>query len=419
MRKIASFLIFCLLLGLMVGQAYAKDPPDERLVHTVKRGEILSLIANKTYHVSWRKMAEVNKLKNPDLIYPGQKLVVPEKFVYSGKEKPIPVLIPAGKKVKFQASKIEVKDLQSVSAQSNSFIFPPVHQHQIVQDNEDQYDKDYQNFALIAGAGWYEKAKKTAEKPGSHKGNYQWLKARGYLGWTSYNGVDYGGGIFGFLARGKGKDNGYKYDWWKWVVGPTVKMYGDHWDADIDVGLGMQYDKGGIDLYKSKQSTPIFLASAHLNMFNLFTDNSSEWFRKSELNLEYVKSFSEDQKHSWNGEALEADPTEIETVELALRQSIYDISLTDTLRVVPEINLALGENIATDQAYFKFGPSASLGWYGQDIFNLALFNYELALSDGGEDKWHPVAFYIDAGQAWRAYQAHQIREATDEDLVVN
>jgi len=46
--------------------------------HIVKEGEWLSTIAPK-YDTTWQKLAETNKLENPDLIYPGQNLQVPDK----------------------------------------------------------------------------------------------------------------------------------------------------------------------------------------------------------------------------------------------------------------------------------------------------------------------------------------------------
>lgn len=44
--------------------------------YTVKRGDTLSEIAAH-YGVSWREMAKLNKLKNPDLIFPGQVFKIP------------------------------------------------------------------------------------------------------------------------------------------------------------------------------------------------------------------------------------------------------------------------------------------------------------------------------------------------------
>jgi nucleoid-associated protein YgaU len=47
--------------------------------YTVQKGDSLSKIAKKYPGLTWQKIYEVNKdqIKDPDLIYPGQKLVIP------------------------------------------------------------------------------------------------------------------------------------------------------------------------------------------------------------------------------------------------------------------------------------------------------------------------------------------------------
>lgn len=49
--------------------------PSLQTVYTVKSGDTLSGIAKK-YGTTWQKLAEVNKIKNPSLIYPGQQIVI-------------------------------------------------------------------------------------------------------------------------------------------------------------------------------------------------------------------------------------------------------------------------------------------------------------------------------------------------------
>lgn len=48
-------------------------------IYTVRSGDNLSKIA-KQYETSWEEIAEANGLKNPNLILPGQKLTIPDKF---------------------------------------------------------------------------------------------------------------------------------------------------------------------------------------------------------------------------------------------------------------------------------------------------------------------------------------------------
>ncbi len=52
-----------------------KAAPKYRTV-TMKSGDTLSEIAAK-YGVDWREMAKLNKLENPDLIFPGQVFKIP------------------------------------------------------------------------------------------------------------------------------------------------------------------------------------------------------------------------------------------------------------------------------------------------------------------------------------------------------
>lgn len=55
-------------------QVVVPQPPVR--VHIVKRGEYLSKIAGY-YGTTWQKLAEINGLKNPDLIFAGQKIILP------------------------------------------------------------------------------------------------------------------------------------------------------------------------------------------------------------------------------------------------------------------------------------------------------------------------------------------------------
>lgn len=45
-------------------------------IYIVKPGDVLWWIA-KQYGTTWEKLQEINKLKNPHLISPGQEIIVP------------------------------------------------------------------------------------------------------------------------------------------------------------------------------------------------------------------------------------------------------------------------------------------------------------------------------------------------------
>lgn len=54
-------------------QAYAQSPD----VYIVRDGDTLSAIGEK-YGVSWQKLAQINRLANPNLIFAGQRLIITE-----------------------------------------------------------------------------------------------------------------------------------------------------------------------------------------------------------------------------------------------------------------------------------------------------------------------------------------------------
>lgn len=58
-----------------------KAPETSSKVYSVKKGDTLSAIAKRKYGKAnqWTKIYEANKnkVKNPNLIYPGQKLIIP------------------------------------------------------------------------------------------------------------------------------------------------------------------------------------------------------------------------------------------------------------------------------------------------------------------------------------------------------
>jgi LysM repeat protein len=60
--------------------SYAPPPPPAgcNIVHVVRRGEYVKMIAAQ-YGVSWQSIVQANGLANPNVIYPGQHLIIPGK----------------------------------------------------------------------------------------------------------------------------------------------------------------------------------------------------------------------------------------------------------------------------------------------------------------------------------------------------
>src|SRR3990172_1937525 len=80
-RKVLPLLSILLLVFGMLAASYqpgfaaAETAATCKQWHTVQRGEYLSAIA-RMYRTDWRTLAELNNLKDPNKIYPGQKLCV-------------------------------------------------------------------------------------------------------------------------------------------------------------------------------------------------------------------------------------------------------------------------------------------------------------------------------------------------------
>lgn len=51
---------------------------EQAFVYVIKKGDCLSVLAEK-YGTTVKKLCELNNIRNPDLIYTGNKLLIPYK----------------------------------------------------------------------------------------------------------------------------------------------------------------------------------------------------------------------------------------------------------------------------------------------------------------------------------------------------
>lgn len=82
-RRVISILIVMTLIVASFGMAFADT------AYVVKQGDVLWKIANQ-YETTWQKLAEYNKLSNPHLIFPNQKILIPD----GASETPAPAPAP-------------------------------------------------------------------------------------------------------------------------------------------------------------------------------------------------------------------------------------------------------------------------------------------------------------------------------------
>ncbi len=257
---------------------------------------------------------------------------------------------------------------------------------------------------LLGGAGIYGNA---GGEP-RHNGWYVWGIFRyrpEFLRWRFW-GEEYNLGIHAFGNIFGGKDNDYNYHGKSWAVGPTLKVFGKHWDADMDAGWGKLYNYGGIYLYDSHQTDNLFRGNIHAN-FYARRDKGKKFLPKTEINFLVNYPIGSDQHHSWDNEPLDPKPFDNHTWELFLRQGIYDCQVTDNLRVTPEIQLRFGHEYGNHVSYYQIGPALTFSWRNRDIVNLYFLNYKEKLGADG-DQWHWVGGHVDSGELATAYKATRI-----------
>ena len=77
LKRTATIVLVVLVLTMVVGvQVVSAQPPGGRRIHIVRPGQTLSGIAAR-YGVSVWALARANHIYNPNLIYVGQRLVIP------------------------------------------------------------------------------------------------------------------------------------------------------------------------------------------------------------------------------------------------------------------------------------------------------------------------------------------------------
>jgi len=415
MRKIAVTIFMAMAFLLMSSAIMAETGAR---YYTVKKGDCLSVIGSKLC-VSWREIARINKIKNPDIIYPGQKFVIPEKITKKQEQKKVQVkeitkILPVQTEPMLEksifVSLLDKSKKQKAVIPAES-VPSKIAKVELLEGKDEKTETTtfLNRFDFYLGGGAYESVHENAQ------GWYAWGKARYRpfefdLGDNSYARV----GIFAFGALGEGNDRNYNYDWEKWAIGPTVKFLGSHWDSDLDVGFGKLYNKGGEDLYRSEQIDDIFLLSAHLNLYPR-RDAKKKWFPKIDLNFELTMPYSTRHEHTWNDQVLASDSNDNRSIELFLNQSIYDIDLEKHLRLTPGFNFGIGHNYGLDQSFYQLGPSATLSWHNEDIISISFLNYREMINGDG-DEWHWIGGYLNLGGIYKAYKASRIKEATEKDL---
>lgn len=260
-------------------------------------------------------------------------------------------------------------------------------------------------------------------------GNAKGPDADGYLFWakmrfrlwevTAKNGFKTCLGIYGFGAFGEGNDQDYRYHWYEYNFGPTIKLINPkhNWDSDADFGAGRVYNKGGIGGYESWQVDKTFNTSLHINEYNRRAKDVQQkgvLFPRNEFNLEYRYPYSSRQHQSSNGVDLQPNPYDNRRLEATVNIGIKDIYWKSS-RFTPGFNLGVGHEYGLKQDYYQVGPDVTWALYNQDIVRIGAMNFKDLLG-GATSQWHYLFGWISWDGAWRAYKASKIHTASAVEI---
>ena len=76
LTQLLAAILIAAQVALCEAPVQAAPPPESTVVHVVRLGETLSLIARR-YNTTVRAIAELNGMVNPNLIHVGQRLLIP------------------------------------------------------------------------------------------------------------------------------------------------------------------------------------------------------------------------------------------------------------------------------------------------------------------------------------------------------
>ena len=142
-----------------------------------------------------------------------------------------------------------------------------------------------------------------------------------------------------------------EYDWDRFVGGTTMKFTRKAFSWDVDMGIGELREHGSArnGRYKSRQEDDLYYLFTHIE-FRL-RDYDYLLFPKVALDFEGVGVFNSDHVHKWEGQALEPSPYDRRRFETNLIIGVRDCSITDNLRITPEIIAGYGREYG--ESYFR------------------------------------------------------------------
>jgi len=498
MTKKVLGLAFAVTLAVLTffGTAEAFD------LHIVKSGENLSKIAVQHESVSWKEIWKANKsnIKNPNFIYPGQELVIPDQqdvFLYEnpgadkykgsldealellGFPKDVSEMLKEkiAKKehewhsiavgdelaMTFGRNKVRYKTVAAWKDESQlqaakkytvisdnteyALLYPlvcgnwsrlgnieilvqkkitPVHgveQEPEVEVSEKTHYPELKEVSerkisefnpedmieVFAGAGYYTNAYENIDADGY----FVWALARFQPFKLSFENFDVKLGAFIKGGIGGGDSSGYDYHSKYYLIGPSIKAYGDTWDMNTDIGVGERWNKGGKGLYRSELEEDIFGVNADFSEYSRRLDGKL-WFPKWTLDAQYLKPFNVDHKHWWKGKSLAPDPYDGERFELGFTQYLYDFWYDHKLfRLTPGIRFGGGHEWGPDKSFGRIDLPVQWATHNYSILKASIGYKE---QFGGTGDQYIAALSLNVVGLFDAIRISSIKEAHKDEL---
>ncbi len=437
--------------------------------YAVRKGDCLSVVG-KQLGVPWRKIAKASKVKGPKYtIYIGQKLNIPRETVKAAtvqtttvKTVTVPESTQYLEKINLLQTQIselkqklnEATALAAKKEKTSTQVAAVTTEVQTsistVQETRDETATEAEAAVAkttVKGETEAAESQKTdsklvataftpvvseSKKSASANDQFDWFMIKG--GWRSqdnktvnqgdtyqtkiryrpfsFNAFGHDVGVGGFFIgeTGSGSSGASDFRWNKLTLGPTAKVYGNHWNAVTELGWSGQWDYGAND----KQTTYSGYLLQYLNLEQRRAAKKKA-FPQTELVGYFTAPYESSKESTKPGKTMGMSlaPTNKAVMGLEIRQSLYDFDLSDHLTLAP--GLMAGGGLEATAPFGKIGPFAKLRSYDQDII-IADINLKDVSGVQGYRSYYSVNLVLSG--VINAIKAAGITEAEAADLTV-
>lgn len=217
-------------------------------------------------------------------------------------------------------------------------------------------------------------------------------------------------GIMAWYGLGKGHDRDYDYRWREVNIGPALKVFGQGWDTDVQIGFSYLVNKGGVSKYSSHQRDWSFHPRVHFNNYSR-EDAGKDWFPRWEADLTARIPFETSHRHWWDGERLKDNPTDQTRITAEVKPWIRRLYLDQHQTSSVLIGAKFGvEHLFAQNGYQNIflGPLVRLDLLDKEVVEVSPFTPQFSTLT---DSWSwSVSGWIYPQGLYRWWKARGIKE---------